>query len=88
MLILQISASIAAYAMRANIEEAIHDNMLEAMENYNEDYNAFAWNSTQYNVRIKPLKWSCIKTKFFSFNVVESMNIQSGTNIMKLKVST
>lgn len=55
MLILQISASIAAYAMRANIENVVYDNMLEAMEGYNEDYNAFAWNSTQYNVSVKPV---------------------------------
>ncbi|XP_066146097.1 CD63 antigen-like [Euwallacea fornicatus] len=50
-LILQISASIAAYAMRSNIYNTIFKNMHDAMINYDIDYNAFAWNSTQYNLQ-------------------------------------
>lgn len=42
--------SIAAYAMRSNIEDSVHNNMYHAMKYYNVDYNAFTWNSTQYNV--------------------------------------
>ncbi|XP_066247662.1 CD63 antigen-like [Euwallacea similis] len=50
-LILQISASIAAYAMRSNIYNTISRNMHDAMINYDREYNAFAWNSTQYNLQ-------------------------------------
>ncbi|ENN81659.1 hypothetical protein YQE_00198, partial [Dendroctonus ponderosae] len=48
--ILQLSVSIAAYAMRSNIENSVHSNMLQAMKYYDVSYNAFTWNSTQYNV--------------------------------------
>ncbi|XP_048522365.1 CD63 antigen isoform X2 [Dendroctonus ponderosae] len=49
--ILQLSVSIAAYAMRSNIENSVHSNMLQAMKYYDVSYNAFTWNSTQYNLQ-------------------------------------
>ncbi|CAG9759513.1 unnamed protein product [Ceutorhynchus assimilis] len=50
-LVMEISVSIAAYAMRSNIESNIAYNMKFAMDHFNEEYNAFTWNSTQYNLQ-------------------------------------
>ncbi|XP_030760389.1 CD63 antigen-like [Sitophilus oryzae] len=50
-LVLEISVCIAAYAMRSNIENNIAYNMRVAMSHYDMEYNAFTWNSTQYNLQ-------------------------------------
>ncbi|KAL1491410.1 hypothetical protein ABEB36_012011 [Hypothenemus hampei] len=49
--ILQISACIAAYAMRSNISESLYENMKNAMDHFDEHYNAFIWNTTQFNLQ-------------------------------------
>lgn len=47
-LILEVAAAIAAYAMRSDIESTIHSNMKEALFRYNSDrYDRDAWDFTQ-----------------------------------------
>lgn len=50
-LILEISASIAAYVMRANLEQTIKRNMINAMDSYDTYAVQYTWNATQYNLR-------------------------------------
>ncbi|XP_050304522.1 CD63 antigen-like [Anthonomus grandis grandis] len=50
-LVLELSVSIAAYAMSDNITDSVENNMKLAMKNYNKEYNAFTWNSTQSNLQ-------------------------------------
>ncbi|XP_060529656.1 CD63 antigen-like isoform X2 [Cylas formicarius] len=50
-LVLEIAVSIAAYAMRANLNATIGNNMEVAMHHYDNEFNAFTWNATQYNLQ-------------------------------------
>ncbi|KAJ8935318.1 hypothetical protein NQ314_012885 [Rhamnusium bicolor] len=59
-LILEISVSITAYIMRANLDATIEMKMNEAMYYYN-TYTQYTWNATQYNLRCcgvqGPMDW-------------------------------
>lgn len=72
-LILEISVCIAAYAMRTNIEYTIKKNMRIAMENYDNEYNAYTWNATQYNLQCCGINNSSDWNEFYyneTFNLV------------------
>ncbi|KAJ8917686.1 hypothetical protein NQ315_005133 [Exocentrus adspersus] len=50
-LVLEVSASIAAYVMRRNLEYTIKRNMMRTMDVYDEYTVQYTWNATQYNLR-------------------------------------
>lgn len=72
-LILEISVSIAAYAMRSNIEGSVSSNMRYAMERYDLEFNAFTWNATQYNLQCCGIRnyteWSEFADRFLLVTV-------------------